>query len=561
MADIRKLRLGELLIKAGKLDMESLNQALEMQKKSGKKLGDVLISEKFVSEDDILQVLEEQLGFEHVDLDNYAIDESIAIAIPENLVRRYHLIAISEKDDKVLVAMEDPLNIFAFDDIKLVLKRPVEAVISSRRSISNAIEKYYGKENAKKFLEEFEENFDATEVEIDEDVEASEVATAPIVKLLSTIIEQAVNSKASDIHIEPQADSVRVRYRVDGDLREVMNLNKNTQAGLTTRVKIIGRMNIAERRIPQDGRVEMKQNGKDIDMRISTLPTIYGEKTVIRILDQSGFNFSKQSIGFSPEDMKRFDSVLSQPFGILLVSGPTGSGKSTTLYSVLKEFNTENRNVVTVEDPVEYKLGGINQVHVNAKAGMTFAAGLRSILRQDPDVIMIGEIRDGETADIAIRAAITGHVVLSTIHTNDSPSTIARLTDMGVEKFMVSSALMGILSQRLVKKLCPSCKEAYVANDQEKRILGYRGEQPLKLFRPVGCPLCSKGYKGRTAVHELMVMNEAVRNVIDNGGNTDEIRKQALKDGMNTLLQAAAKLALSGVTSFDEVIRIGYTLG
>lgn len=558
--DIKRLKLGELLLQANKISPDQLDLALELQKKQGRKLGDVLVDEGFLTEDDMIEVLEFQLGIPHINLDNYEIDPMYATLIPENLVQRYNLIAIGERDEAIMVAMEDPLNIFAVDDVKLALKREVIPTISAKKKIQNAIQRYYVGESAKKIVEEFEEKFTPTTLEIEEDVEDANVASAPIVRLLTNIIEQAIAQKASDIHIEPYAEYVRVRYRVDGDLKETMRLGKNTHSGLITRVKIIGKMNIAEKRIPQDGRVEMVVGEKEIDLRLSTIPTIYGEKTVMRILDKTGFSFSKKAIGFSEEDMERFNGVLSQPYGIILVTGPTGSGKSTTLYSVLKEFNTIDRNIITVEDPVEYKLEGINQVQVNEKAGMTFAAGLRSILRQDPDVVMVGEIRDGETAEIAVRAAITGHIVLSTLHTNDSPSTVARLVDMGVAPYLVSSAVVGILSQRLVKKLCPNCKRAYEASESEKRALEVDPNQPLTLYEPVGCPACGKGYKGRTAVHELMVMTEQVRNIIDREGTTDEIRKQALADGMSTLMQSAARLAIKGDTTYDEVLRIGYTI-
>lgn len=558
--DIKRLKLGELLMQANKISPEQLDVALELQKKLGCKLGDVLVNEGFLTEDDMIEVLEFQLGIPHVNLDNYEIDPMYGTLIPESIVQRYNLIAIGERDGAIMVAMEDPLNIFAMDDVKLAIKKEIIPMISAKKKIQNAIQRQYSGESTKRILEEFEEKFTPETIEIEEDKEDVNVTSAPIVRLLTNIIEQAIAQEASDIHIEPAAEYVRVRYRVDGDLKETMRLGKNTHSGLITRVKIIGKMNIAEKRIPQDGRVEMRAGEKEIDLRLSTIPTIHGEKTVMRILDKTGFSFSKKAIGFSEEDMERFNGVLSQPYGIILVTGPTGSGKSTTLYSVLKEFNTVDRNIITVEDPVEYKLEGINQVQVNEKAGMTFAAGLRSILRQDPDVVMVGEIRDGETAEIAVRAAITGHIVLSTLHTNDSPSTVARLVDMGVAPYLVSSAVVGILSQRLVKKLCSNCKRAYEASEVEKRHLEVDLDQPLTLYEPVGCSACGKGYKGRTAVHELMVMTEEVRNIIDRGGTTDEIRKQALADGMSTLMQSASKLALKGETSHEEVLRIGYTI-
>ena len=340
-----------------------------------------------------------------------------------------------------------------------------------------------------------------------------------------------------------------------------MVLPRSNLSAIVTRIKIIGKMDIAEKRIPQDGRVEMKFNDNEIDLRISSLPTVYGEKVVIRILDKSNFNFTKEGLGFSEGDLEKLNRMIAQPYGMMLVTGPTGSGKSTTLYTVLRELNVPSKNVITVEDPVEYKLKGINQVQVNPKAGLTFASGLRSILRQDPDTIMIGEIRDAETAEIAVRAAITGHLVLSTLHTNDSPSTVARLIDMGLEPYLVSSAIIGIISQRLVKVLCPKCKEKYEASDSEKRMMGIDEENEVTLYKPVGCNACNKGYRGRAAVHEVMLVNESIRKLINREANTDDIRKQALDDGMRTLLQSATDLALKGKTSFEEIMRAGYTLG
>ena len=405
-----KFKLGELLIYAGKITELDLEAVLEIQKKSGKKVGEVLVDENYITEDDIIEVLEFQLGIPHVDLDKYEINREVATLIPENIVRRYELIAINKKNNILTVAMVDPFNIFAIDDIKLYVKCEIQPVISTRDKILGIIEKFYSVETTKKALDEFVENYSPMNTDDLEDIEQLEVTSAPIVRLLNSIIEQAVKDKASDIHIEPYADDIRVRIRIDGDLREIMTLSKNSLSAIITRIKIIGKMNIAEKRIPQDGRVETKINGKEIDMRISTLPTVYGEKTVIRILDRSSFMFSKESLGFSERDLDKFDKILGQPYGMILVTGPTGSGKTTTLYTVLQELNKIEKNVITIEDPVEYKLDGINQVQLNTKAGLTFASGLRSVLRQDPDIVMIGEIRDNETAEIAIRAAITGHL-------------------------------------------------------------------------------------------------------------------------------------------------------
>ncbi len=557
----KKLKLGELLLYAGKITETQLKNALDIQKKSGKKLGEVIVAEKFTTEDDIIEVLEFQLGIPHVDLDKYQINSSVATIIPENIVRRYELITIDKRDNILIVAMVDPLNIFALDDVKIFVKSEIQPVISTKEKLLKAIDRFYSGETTKKVLEEFEESFSPIMTEDVEDSELLEVTTAPIVKLLNSVIEQAVRERASDIHIEPYAEDIRVRFRIDGDLREVMILAKGSLSGIVTRIKIIGKMNIAEKRIPQDGRVETKINGKEIDMRISTLPTVYGEKIVIRLLDRSNFMFTKEALGFSKDELEIFNKILAQPYGMILVTGPTGSGKTTTLYTVLQELNQIEKNIITIEDPVEYKLNGINQVQVNTKAGLTFASGLRSILRQDPDIVMVGEIRDSETAEIAIRAAITGHLVLSTLHTNDSPSTVARLIDMGIESYLVSSAIIGVVSQRLVKLLCPKCKTSYEAGYLEKKILGMEEKDKLILNKSVGCSFCNNGYKGRRAVHELMPINENIRQLIDKGANIDELRTQAIKDGMHTLLESAANLAIRGDTSYDEVLRVGFTLG
>lgn len=557
-----RLKLGQLLVYSGKITEAQLGEALDIQKKSGKKLGEILIDKNYITEDEIIQVLEFQLGIPHVDLDKYQINPEVATLIPENIVRRYELIAIDKRGNNLLiVAMVDPLNIFAIDDVKLHVKMDIQPVISGREKLLRAINKFYSSEFTKKVLEEFEETYATIGTEEIEESELLEVTSAPIVKLLNSIIEQAVREKASDIHIEPYAEDIRVRFRIDGDLREVMTLSKTSHSAIITRIKIIGKMNIAEKRIPQDGRVESKVAGRDIDMRISTLPTVYGEKTVIRLLDRSNFLFKKESLGFSQKDLNMLNKIISQPYGMLLVTGPTGSGKTTTLYALLQDLNRIEKNIITIEDPVEYKLKGINQVQVNTKAGLTFASGLRSILRQDPDIIMVGEIRDSETAEIAVRAAITGHLVLSTLHTNDSPSTVARLVDMGVESYLVSSAIIGVISQRLVKLLCPQCKKPYEAGYLEKKILGVDEAENLVLYGPVGCTACTGGYRGRTAVHELMPITEEIRKLIDNNASIDELRKKAMEEGMNTLLQSVSTLALEGKTSYEEVLRVGYTLG
>lgn len=558
---MNNMKLGDLLLYANKIDDKQLELALNEQKKSNRRLGEILVEMGFVTENDIIEVLEFQLGIPHVDLEKYLVNPKIAKIIPENLARRYDLIAIDKKNGYLIVAMADPLNIFAIDDVKLSTGYDIQPVISSKSHILSAIEKYYEEETAKKLLEEFEESYEPASIEDINEEELVDVNSAPVVRLVNSIIGQAIKMRASDIHIEPFSEEIRVRFRIDGDLEEIMTLSKNSLSAITTRIKIMGKMDIAEKRIPQDGRVETNLEGKEIDMRISTLPTVYGEKVVIRLLDRSNFMFTKSQLGFRKRDLDTFDKILAQPYGIILVTGPTGSGKTTTLYTVLKELNSIEKNIITVEDPVEYKLEGVNQVQVNNKAGLTFASGLRSILRQDPDIIMVGEIRDSETAEIAVRAAITGHLVLSTLHTNDTASSIARLVDMGIEPYLISSAVIGIISQRLVKKLCDKCKVPYEASDIEKKILGIDTSESITLYRPGGCNVCNNGFKGRTAVHEVMNIDEEIRNLIDKKMTTDDIRNSAVNKGMNALFENAKKLALEGTTTIDEVLRVGYTLG
>lgn len=562
MDDVNKsnLKIGELLLYAGKITSKQLNEALEIQKNTKNKIGEIIVQKGWLSSDDIVQALEFQLGFPRVDLNKYEINQSIVTLIPESIVRKYNLIAIDKRDNKLIIAMVDPLNFVAIDDVKLFTKMDLELVMATKEEINRVIDRYYSGESTKKVLEEFTDTI-FTDNDDMESEEVTEVAAAPIVRLLNSIIEQAINTRASDIHIEPYQDEIRVRFRIDGDLREIMSLPRSNLSAIVTRIKIIGKMNIAEKRVPQDGRIETKIGDKEIDMRISSLPTVYGEKIVIRLLDKSSFNFTKEGLGFSKRNLEIFDQILSQPYGMILVTGPTGSGKTTTLYTVLKELNVIEKNVITVEDPVEYKLHGINQVIVNPKTGLTFATGLRSILRQDPDTIMIGEIRDSETAEIAIRAAITGHLVLSTLHTNDSPSTIARLVDMGIEPYLVSSAVVGIVSQRLVKVLCDKCKQPYEIDYTEKKMLGIPVDKNIELYKPIGCNSCNQGFKGRSAVHEIMPINEHIRRLIDSNSTTDVIREAAIEDGMTTLFQSALDLALQGKTTFSEVMRVGFTLG
>lgn len=556
----RTKRIGDMLVEAHKLTEDQLREALKIQKETNRKLGEILVDSGFVDEHTMAEILENQLGITHVDLTKYHIDPEIPVLISERLASRHNVIPIGINKEMLVVAMNDPLDIFALDDLKLATGYEVEPVISTLSDIQAAIERHYTKTTSMQALEEFRDSYVIEQDEdIDEDLMA-QINNAPVVKLVNSIIEQAVKLRASDIHIEPYENEVRVRFRIDGELYENITPSKASHSAIVTRIKIVGGMNIAERRVPQDGRVEMVVNKHDIDMRISILPTVFGEKVVIRLLDRSAELMTKEQLGFTKNNLEMFNKIIRHPYGIVLVTGPTGSGKTTTLYSVLNELNQINKNIVTVEDPVEYRLNGVNQSQVNNKAGMTFASGLRSILRQDPDIVMVGEIRDMETAQIAVRAAITGHLVLSTVHTNDTASTIARMVDMGVEPYLLSSSVVGIVAQRLVKKVCQHCKETYKPSESERILLSIREDDML--YKGSGCNFCNEtGYRGRTAIHEVMVIDGEVRGLIDRGGRTDEIRDLAKSKGMMTLRESCRELVLSGVTTVDEMLKMTINMG
>ncbi len=556
---IKNKRLGDLLIDAGLITKDQLDKVLQLQKTTGKKIGESLIDEGYVQEGQIIEVLEFQLGIPHLDLEKYRIHSEIPRLIGERLAKRHSLIPVKKDGGKLIVAMVDPLNIFAIDDVKIATGLEIIPAIATRKNIEDAITRYYGRESAEEAIKDFRKEYEIEGIEELENNGNQEVNNAPMVRLVNSFIKQAVKLKASDIHIEPSEDNLRIRYRIDGDLQEIMSVAKSAHLAVVSRIKIIGKMDIAEKRLPQDGRIEMMVEGNEIDMRISVLPTVFGEKVVIRLLDRSSFVLSKTQLGFTEENMKVFEKIIKNPYGIILVTGPTGSGKTTTLYAALKELNEVNRNIVTVEDPVEYRLSGINQVQVNNKAGLDFASGLRSILRQDPDVIMIGEIRDPETAQIAVRASITGHLVLSTMHTNDTASTVTRLVDMGIEPYLVSSSVVGIIAQRLIKKVCESCKYTYMANPADKALLDLVEDTPL--YKGKGCNSCSyTGYYGRQAVQEILPVNESIRRLIDDRVSIDTIRKTAFTQGMTSLRENCKQLVLEGVTTIDELIRIAYGL-
>ncbi len=551
----RRKRLGDMLIELNYITENDLKEALKIQKETGGKVGEVLVDKGFIIEDDLLQALEIQLGTPRIYLDSIIIDKNAVETISESLSRKYNVLPIKFVDDKLLVVMNDPLNIIAEEDVKIAAGYDLEIALCSKNEITRAISKYYSEDYMKKAAEELR-NQEKLQSIIEEEV-SEEIRNAPAVKLVDSIIQSAVRSKVSDIHIEPFEHRFVVRYRIDGALQKQFDSPKDPLAGLVTRIKIMANMDIAERRIPQDGRIFMKVDNENIDLRVSILPTVNGEKIVIRILDKSAFNVDKSTLGIVEDDLEKINNIISKPHGIVLVTGPTGSGKTTTLYSLLKDLNQEDRNIITIEEPVEFYMDGINQVNVNAKAGLTFASGLRSILRQDPDIVMLGEIRDAETAEIAVRAAITGHLVLSTIHTNDAPSSIVRLKDMGLAPYLVSSALVGIIAQRLIRKLCVECKEEYEASDYEKEILGIEKDKSLNLYRKVGCNKCNNtGYKGRVGIYEIMQINKEIRELINRDASVEDITNAALRNGMKKLSKSAINVILKGNSTIEELLRV-----
>jgi type IV pilus assembly protein PilB len=551
-------RIGAFLISRGLLTSAQLELAFDEQTRTGKSLGRVLLEQDLVSEADLMAALAVQIGMDFVDLDNFSVDSSAATLITDTLARRYQAIPIGWDDGQLVVAMADPSNVFAVDDIRTITRSDVKTVMATRQAILDAIDKHHRMDaEAEDLTAEASSDYD-----MDDDLSniREVVEDAPIVKLVNLLISQAVADRASDIHIEPGERDLRVRYRIDGVLHEKMRPPKNIQAGIISRLKIMADINIAERRVPQDGRVTATIGGKSVDLRVATLPTVYGEKVVMRILDKTRAVLTLDDLGFLPETRGRYETSFNKPYGTILVTGPTGSGKSTTLYATLNILNDERKNIITVEDPVEYRLAGINQVQVNNKAGMTFAAALRSILRSDPDIVLVGEIRDKETATIAIEAALTGHLVLSTLHTNDAATTPTRLVEMGVEPFLVASALDCIVAQRLARRLCDKCKEAYKPSEAELETVGWDLEnidELPELFRAVGCGACGKtGYHGRFAVHEVMLVTEEIERLIVERAHSEDVKKFSIAQGMLTLRQAGLSHVGAGTTAIEEILRV-----
>lgn len=558
MKSLRKKRLGDLLVQSEKITEEQLHEELNKQRTSGLKLGKQLIHDEILSEEDIIEVLKVQLAIERVYLGEIRLDRKAIKMIPEILAKKHNLVPIGFIEASIIIAMSDPLNIFAFDDVSLVTGLGVKAVIASEEDIENAIVKYYSSEYIEKAAEELSKS-NSAKIEEVLTLENDEVKNAPVVKLVDSVINNAIKDKASDIHIEPNENYIKIRYRVDGTLREVLRTSNENLAALVTRIKILSGMNIAERRVPQDGRIITVVEGLKVDLRVSTLPTVHGEKIVIRILLKNNNLLSKEKLGMTKHDMTKLQRIIKSPYGIILVTGPTGSGKSTTLYTILQELNQSDINIVTVEDPVEYTMEGINQVSVNNKAGLTFSSGLRSILRQDPDIVMIGEVRDRETAEIAIRAAITGHLVLSTMHTNDASAAIVRLMDMGVDPYLIAAAISGVVAQRLVKRICPKCIEEYIASEYEKNLLGIEKHNKIKLYRGVGCSQCADtGYAGRIGIYEIMEIDERIKEAIQKGANMLVINNINRDNEIQTIQEACISLVLEGVTTIEELAKVTF---
>ncbi|MCQ2498753.1 MAG: Flp pilus assembly complex ATPase component TadA [Lachnospiraceae bacterium] len=558
----RKKRLGDILVDGGAITLEQLKEGLDKQKVTGHKLGVTLVETGICSEEAIASALSNQLGFQIINPSDVEIPDSIKFLVDQKILYKYTVLPFEIPDDNpnmIRVAMADPMDMAAIDDIAIITNLTVEPVVATPKSIHMVLDRLFGQSQLKDQLDEYTKGKESEDTEENEDLYSEDVNNSPIVQLVKSMIEQAVRQRSSDIHIEPMEKQVRIRYRIDGTLYERNVYSSRILPALVARIKIIGGMDIAEKRKPQDGRITQIVDRLEYDIRVSILPTVYGEKIVMRLTSKTALTREKKDLGLNPEELKVFDHILSNPHGILLVTGPTGSGKSTTLYTALSELNSSEVNIITVEDPVEANIDGINQVQVNNKANLTFASALRSILRQDPDIIMIGEIRDTETASIAVQASITGHLVVSTLHTNSAASTITRLEDMGIEDYLIADATVGIIAQRLVRRLCPACREEYTPDEEESALLNVDPANPPRIYRHKGCKLCENtGYKGRIGVYEIMELTHDLKNVIAAGGNADQIKEQALKEGMNTLRMSATRYVLDGITSVQEMKKVSF---
>ena len=554
-------QLGDILLEGGLVSREQLDVAVEEQNRLGRSLGRVLVDQGVLTESQLVASLATQIGMRFVDLSEQPVDGAALARVPGHVARRHTAIPIGFDDGKLVVAMADPANVFAIDDIKQVAGQrgyiDIKPVVATRNDVVAAIDRYY---RAGEELDDLTTQLDTGEEEEDLSKVREITEDAPIVRYVNLLITQAIQDRASDIHLEPTEHDLRVRYRIDGVLHEVMRSPRAIQSGVISRLKIMSDINIAERRIPQDGRLSVTAHGKKVDLRVATLPTVWGEKVVMRILDNSTARLDLTDLGFSPYNFGIYEKSYLKPYGMILVTGPTGSGKSTTLYATLNVVNKPEVNIITVEDPVEYRLAGVNQVQVNPKAGLSFAAALRSILRSDPDVVLIGEIRDHETAQIAIEASLTGHLVLATLQTNDAPSAVTRLTEMGIEPFLVGSALDSVLAQRLARRLCTKCKEPYFPTTEQLNAIGYvqyPGDPDPAFYRPVGCASCAKtGYRGRVALHEVMAVTDEIERLTVERASSSVINTVAVEQGMRTLRVDGLLKAAQGVTSLDEIFRV-----
>ncbi|MDI6771831.1 MAG: type II secretion system ATPase GspE [bacterium] len=559
LASRRRVRLGEILVEAGLITSAQLEQALAAQHASGDRLGKVLVSRGLTTQEAISKAVAGQMGIEYVSVQAIGIPEEVLTALPETLIRRYQVIPLRIEGNALVVGMVDPLDVVALDDIRRVVERDLIPAAITPEGFQHAVNQYPALEGAlDQVIQEIRPS-DVGEEEPGLERLREIVEDAPVVRLVNLMLVQAVRQGASDVHLEPQEKQLRIRYRIDGTLYSVMTAPKHVQAAATSRVKIMANMNIAERRAPQDGRIELRVDNREIDLRVSSIPTVYGEKVVMRILDKRAALVGVEKLGLLGPDLPRFESLIVKPYGIILITGPTGSGKTTSLYSILHRLNKVDVNIITVEDPVEYQLAGISQVQINPRAGLTFATGLRSFLRQDPDIIMVGEIRDEETARIAINAALTGHLVLSTLHTNDAPGAVARLADMGVEPFLVASSVIGVVAQRLVRLLCQHCREAYTPPVEVSVRYGLAGpdDPPPVVYRAKGCDRCNHiGYKGRIGLFEIMMMDDAIRALVVKEASADVLKHAAVSAGMRTLHGDGAAKVLAGLTSLEELLRV-----
>jgi type IV pilus assembly protein PilB len=558
----RPRRLGEILLAKYRIAPEQLESALEEQKKTGEKLGEILQKMGLVESKEVYGALAEQLGVPYVDLDSYVIDPRVVTLLPEKFCRQYQLVPIGEEKNALILAMANPVDVVAIDRVRLMTKKEVKPVMASPQDIEKVLNAYYGiGESVEELIREAETREGLVLPEEEEELKIDQLKAlgeeAPIIRVVNMLILQAIRSGASDIHIEPQEDQVRIRFRIDGILHDITSTSIQVHPALVSRIKILSRMNIAERRLPQDGRFQVTVDNRTVDFRVSSLPTIFGEKIVMRILDKSTLLLDLDRLGFEEEDLEKFYRLIQHPYGMILLTGPTGSGKTTTLYSALNFINKPDLNIITIEDPVEYRLPGINQVQVRPKIGLTFASALRAIMRQDPDVIMVGEIRDYETAEIAIHAALTGHLVFSTLHTNTAAGALVRLQEMGIPSYLIASALVGVVAQRLVRKICERCKVAFEVRGPIARELTGGKEDHLVLFRGKGCPECNKtGYRGRIAVSEVLVMDDDLRVLVLRNATEREITEKACEKGMRTLRENAIRKVLRGVTTLEEMYRV-----